>query len=92
MQIEADSLETCVYCKAPMWMADRTKVRRYAKAEFIKRFFPKNFFDLLLLDEVHELKGGGTAQGQAMSCLVARSRKVLALTGTLMGGYSSNLF
>ncbi len=92
MQIEADSLETCVYCKAPMWMADRNKVRRYAKAEFIKRFFPKNFFDLLLLDEVHELKGGGTAQGQAMSCLVARSRKVLALTGTLMGGYSSNLF
>lgn len=75
-----------------MWMADRTRVRRYAKAEFIKRFFPKNFFDLLILDEVHELKGGGTAQGQSMSCLIARSRKVLALTGTLMGGYSKDLF
>ncbi|MCG2743334.1 MAG: DEAD/DEAH box helicase family protein, partial [Desulfobacteraceae bacterium] len=87
-----DKEETCEHCKAPMWMADRTKVRRYAKAEFIKRFFPKNFFDLLILDEVHELKGGGTAQGQAMSCLIARSKKVLALTGTLMGGYSSNLF
>ncbi len=78
----------CEHCKAPMWMADGTKVRRYAKAEFIKRFFhTKNFFDLLILDEVHELKGGGTAQGQAMSCLIARSKKVLALTGTLMGGY-----
>ena len=87
-----DNEETCEHCKAPMWMSDRTKVRRYAKAEFIKRFFPKNFFDLLILDEVHELKGGGTAQGQAMSCLIARSKKVLALTGTLMGGYSSNLF
>jgi len=75
-----------------MWAADRDKVRRYAKAEFIKRFFPKNFFDLLILDEVHELKGGGTAQGQAMSCLIARSKKVLALTGTLMGGYSKDLF
>jgi SNF2 family DNA or RNA helicase len=75
-----------------MWSADRSKVRRYAKAEFVKRFFPKNFFDLLLLDEVHELKGGGTAQGQAMSCLIARSKKVLALTGTLMGGYSKDLF
>jgi superfamily II DNA or RNA helicase len=47
----------------------------------------RNFFDLLILDEVHELKGGGTAQGQAMSCLIARSKKVLALSGTLMGGY-----
>ncbi len=75
-----------------MWTADRDKVRRYAKAEFIKRFFPKNFFDLLILDEVHELKGGGTAQGQAMSCLIGRSKKVLALTGTLMGGYSKDLF
>lgn len=91
-QITADSLETCLHCKAPMWMANKNSVRRYAKAEFIKRYFPKNFFDLLILDEVHELKGGGTAQGQAMSCLIARSNKVLALTGTLMGGYSSNLF
>ena len=89
---ESDKAPTCEHCGASMWMADRNRVRRYAKAEFIKRFFPKNFFDLLILDEVHELKGGGTAQGQAMSCLIARSRKVLALTGTLMGGYSKDLF
>lgn len=89
---ETDKAPACEHCEAKMWAADRDKVRRYAKAEFIKRFFPKNFFDLLLLDEVHELKGGGTAQGQAMSCLIARSKKVLALTGTLMGGYSKDLF
>jgi len=87
-----DKAPGCEHCGAKMWAADRDKVRRYAKAEFIKRFFPKNFFDLLILDEVHELKGGGTAQGQAMSCLIARSKKVLALTGTLMGGYSKDLF
>ena len=88
----SDKSPVCEHCGARMWAADRKKVRRYAKAEFIKRFFPKNFFDLLILDEVHELKGGGTAQGQAMSCLIARSKKVLALTGTLMGGYSKDLF
>ena len=88
----SDKAPSCEHCGARMWAADRDKVRRYAKAEFIKRFFPKNFFDLLILDEVHELKGGGTAQGQAMSCLIARSKKVLALTGTLMGGYSRDLF
>lgn len=88
----ADQAPVCEHCAARMWAADRDKVRRYAKAEFIKRFLPKGFFDLLILDEVHELKGGGTAQGQAMNCLITRSRKILSLTGTLMGGYSKDLY
>lgn len=82
----------CGNCRSPLWQADNKKVRRYAKAEFMKRYFPSNFFDLVILDEVHELKAGGTAQGQAMSCLVACSKKILALTGTLMGGYSKDLY
>ena len=84
--------EVCGKCKTRLWVADNGKVRRYAKAEFIKRYLPKDFFDLLILDEVHELKGGGTAQGQAMSCLISRSKKVLSLSGTLMGGYVKDLF
>jgi len=87
-----DLAPACEHCQARMWSADPARNRRFAKAEFIKRYLPKGFFDLVILDEVHELKGGGTAQGQAMSCLIARSRKVLALTGTLMGGYSKDLF
>jgi SNF2 family DNA or RNA helicase len=90
--VDPDSLEVCIKCRARMWAADKDRVRRYAKAEFIKRYLPNNFFDLLILDEVHELKGGGTAQGQSMSCLIARSKKILALTGTLMGGYSKDLY
>jgi SNF2-related domain/Helicase conserved C-terminal domain len=84
--------EVCDNCRARLWVADNQKVRRYAKAEFIKRFMPHDFIDLLILDELHELKGGGTAQGQAMSCLISRSKKVLSLTGTLSGGYSRDLF
>lgn len=87
-----DNSPTCPECGGQMWQADRNSYRRFAKAEFIKRFLPNNFFDIAILDEVHELKGGGTAQGQAMSCLASRSRKVLALTGTLMGGYAKDLF
>jgi len=87
-----DQAPVCEHCQARMWSADGTRHRRFAKAEFIKRYLPAGFFDLVILDEVHELKGGGTAQGQAMSCLIARSKKVLALTGTLMGGYSKDLF
>ncbi len=85
-------LHVCEECGGRLVGANNKKFRRYAKAEFVKRFFPKNFFDLLLLDEVHELKGGGTAQGQAMSCFIARSKKIVALTGTIMGGYSKDLY
>lgn len=82
----------CPRCNTPIWQADRDKNYRFAKAEFIKRYLPHKFFDVLLLDECHELKGGSTAQGQAAHCLMACSKKVLALTGTLMGGYSKDIF
>ncbi len=51
-----------------------------------------DFFDLLVIDEAHELKGGGTAQGIAAGALAAAIPRTLALTGTLFGGYASNIF
>jgi SNF2 family DNA or RNA helicase len=81
----------CEKCRGPLWQGD-TKFRRFAKAEFIKRYLPKGTFDLLIADEVHEYKGADTAQGQALACLAASAKRSLALTGTLMGGYSTNLF
>jgi len=47
---------------------------------------------LLVVDEGHEYKNSGSAQGQAMGVLAAKARKVLLLTGTLMGGYGDDLF
>ena len=64
----------------------------YQPTEFIKRYLPDGFFDLLVVDEGHEYKNEGSAQGQAMGVLSNKSRKVLLLTGTLMGGYASDLF
>jgi SNF2 family DNA or RNA helicase len=49
-------------------------------------------FDLLIVDEVHELKGKGTAQGLAGAVLAEACGKTLVLTGTLLGGYASTLF
>lgn len=77
----------CPECNSPLWQADRKGSRRYAKAEYIKRYLPKGTFDLFIADEVHEYKAGDTAQGQALACLAASARRTLALTGTLMGGY-----
>ncbi|MDR2128035.1 MAG: DEAD/DEAH box helicase [Burkholderiaceae bacterium] len=64
----------------------------YQPSEFIKRYLPQGTFDLLIADEAHEYKSGGSAQGQAMGVLAAKSRKTLLLTGTLMGGYGDDLF
>jgi len=64
----------------------------YQPSEFIKRYFPAGFFDLLLIDEGHEYKNSGSAQGQAMGVLAQKARKAILLTGTLMGGYADDLF
>lgn len=64
----------------------------YQPTEFIKRQLPDGYFGLLVVDEAHEYKGGDSAQGQAFGVLAAKARKVLLLTGTLMGGYADDLF
>lgn len=64
----------------------------YQPSEFIKRYLPQGTFDLLIADEAHEYKNAGSAQGQAMGVLAAKARKMVLLTGTLMGGYADDLF
>jgi SNF2 family DNA or RNA helicase len=57
---------------------------------FIKRHL-RGYFRYLILDEIHEEKGQETAQGHAAGALAAACRKVIALTGTLIGGYVRRL-
>ena len=64
----------------------------YQPTEYIKRYLPRGYFSLMVVDEAHEYKNDGTAQGQAMGVLANKVNKVLLLTGTLMGGYASDLF
>jgi SNF2 family DNA or RNA helicase len=80
----------CGRCQSSLWQADNARVRRYAISEYIKRHM-KGYFDFFIADEVHELKGGSTAQGNAFGALVSSVRKTIALTGTLVGGYASNI-
>lgn len=81
----------CV-CGAPLWQVNNKGIRRYALGDFISRYFPKHFFDLLIVDEMQEYKSGVSAQGQVAGALAESCKKVLALTGTLFGGYASTLF
>jgi hypothetical protein len=76
-------------CGSPLWQMTG-EIRRYEPALFIKRRL-KHFFDYLLADELHETKGADTAQGHAIASLAASCRKVIGMTGTLIGGYAEHL-
>jgi hypothetical protein len=75
---------------SPLWQADRTKIQRMAPLEYLGRYM-KRFFDYSFADELHQL-ANDTAQGNNLSVLRRCSRKLIANTGTLMGGYASDLF
>ena len=74
-----------------LWQADRSKVRRAAVIEFIGRQL-RNFFDFAIADEVHELKGADTAQGNALGKLASAAKKIIVLTGTLLGGFADDIY
>jgi hypothetical protein len=74
-----------------LWQADGKKIRRFAPVDFIGRYMD-DFFDYAIADEVHELKGGDTAQGNALGTLASCARHIAVLTGALLGGYALDLF
>ena len=76
-------------CGSPLWQMTG-ELRRYEPALFIKRRL-RHYFRYLIADECHEEKGSDTAQGHALAALAASCRKVIALTGTLIGGYAEHL-
>ncbi|MFC1836676.1 ATP-dependent helicase, partial [Thermodesulfobacteriota bacterium] len=83
--------QRCPLCNAALWQADNTRFRRFSIADYIKRHL-RGYFDFFICDEVHEMKGGNTAQGNAFWALASACQKTIALTGTLLGGYASHLF
>ena len=60
-----------------LWQADDRKIRRYAPIDFIGRYMRMGFFDYAIADEVHELKGGDTAQGNALGTLASSARCII---------------
>jgi hypothetical protein len=74
-----------------LWQADNQKIHRMAPIEFIGRYLD-GFFDYAIADEVHELKSGETAQGNAFGELASACNRTIVLTGTLLGGYADELF
>lgn len=64
-----------------------TNARGFRKNPHIDRYIQrkmKGVFDLLIADEVHELAGAETIQGNTFGTLASACRYTLALTGTLI--------
>ncbi|MHB8974289.1 MAG: DEAD/DEAH box helicase family protein [Pirellulaceae bacterium] len=76
-------------CGEQLWQwtsePDRWPIAKYAQRKM------RGFFDYFVIDEVHQAKGEDTAIATNMSRFVAASKKVIALTGTLLGGYAYHL-
>lgn len=66
-------------------------VRKVAPGLYIKKQL-KGFFDIAIFDEAHLYKSGSSAQANCMSAIISSSKKHLALTGTIAGGYANHLF
>lgn len=80
----------CTKCKAPLF-GPASRRSRYAPALYIKKYL-KGYFDILIPDEVHKMKGGDTIQGAILGQLASSCRYILPLTGTLSGGKASEVF
>jgi len=73
-----------------LWQADRNRIQRMAPIEYIGRYMA-GWFDFAIADELHQL-AGDTAQGNGLGVLGRAAQRLIALTGTLMGGYADDLF
>ena len=72
-------------------MAPKSRPRRYPLLEYVSRRH-RHWHDLLIIDEAHQYKAETSARGEVVGRCAQRSKKILALTGTYMGGYASHVF
>ena len=81
-----------VQCGEQLWQPDTGKkgFRKVIPAKFIKKKM-KGFFDLLVCDETHQYKNE-SGQGYAFGALASACKYILCLTGTLAGGYASDVY
>jgi superfamily II DNA or RNA helicase len=88
--VESRGERPCRQLHSALWQADSEKIRRMAPIEFIGRYMP-GWFDYAICDEVHQ-HAGDTAQGNALGTLASCSKRIVGLTGTLLGGFADDLF
>lgn len=65
--------------------------RRYPIAKYIKNKY-KGLIDTFIADEVHLYSSSQSYQSEAFGDIVKAAKRTVALTGTLLNGYSSSIY
>jgi len=84
-----DKRRECPNCKGRLWQFSHN-IDRWPIARFLKNQRPE-FLDYAVVDEMHKSKSSETAIGKALGELAAASKRIIGMTGTLIGGYSADL-
>jgi superfamily II DNA or RNA helicase len=82
-----------IQCGEQLWSyygPQRGGFDRFEPAKYIHKRM-RGYFDYLVLDEAHEEKAADSCQANAAGSLIAAAKKVIALTGTLIGGYAEHI-
>jgi len=85
-----NSRTMCPHCGSPMW-GPAQGPRRFAPGTYISKYL-KDVFDLLIWDEAHQGKAGGTLQGAILGQVAGVCKRTMILTGTMSGGKASDLY
>jgi hypothetical protein len=88
-RLDADSEPVMRPCGTALWQYIG-KHAVWAPADYIHKHM-RGVFDYLICDEVHEEKSETSARANALGALVASCRKVIAMTGTLIGGKAGHV-
>ncbi|RJG21368.1 helicase-related protein [Paenibacillus thiaminolyticus] len=82
-------------CSTPLWrpaLKQRAETRRKPRvciAHVLKKM--NKYFDLYICDEAHQCKAEDSGRGYAFAQMVAASKHVLMLTGTVTNGKSTSI-
>ena len=78
-------------CNHPHWtFKNENKKRRYPISKYLSKHYARRY--VLIIDEVHNMKGGDTNRGQVTQQMIKASKYALQMTGTLYGGKASTIF
>jgi hypothetical protein len=87
---EGEEPTVCKQCGELLYTCQRGAYKHAHLDRYIQRRL-RGFFDVFIADEVHELAGKSTCQGNAFGTIASVCKYVMALTGTLIGGRARDL-
>ncbi|MCP4592492.1 MAG: hypothetical protein GY842_17295, partial [bacterium] len=87
---EPEDAEDAPRCGSSLYQFG-ARYRRYSIADYVFHQAP-GFFQMLLVDEIHQYKGKSSDRGIAFARLVDSAKWKLGLTGTIYGGKASDIY